>query len=145
LGSLEQSGTLAKTILYTLNPAWNEVFATMAGNFNGDGIPGKVQFGSGWWYNDQLDGMTRQLEALSNMGVISTFVGMLTDSRSLLSFPRHEYFRRLLCNLFGQDVAGGRLPSDMPHLGKIIRDICYFNAKRYFEFETEFPDGNRQA
>lgn len=145
LGSLEQSGTLAKTILYTLNPAWNEVFATMAGNFNGGGIPGKVQFGSGWWYNDQLDGMTRQLEALSNMGVISTFVGMLTDSRSLLSFPRHEYFRRLLCNLFGQDVARGRLPSDMPHLGKIIRDICYFNAKRYFEFETESPEGNSEA
>lgn len=137
LGHLEASDSLAKTILYTLNPAWNEVFATMAGNFNGGGVRGKVQFGSGWWYNDQLDGMTRQIEALSNMGVISTFVGMLTDSRSLLSFPRHEYFRRLVCNLFGSDIHRGRLPSDLSHMGKIIGDICYFNAKRYFNFQSQ--------
>ncbi|MDC6354367.1 MULTISPECIES: glucuronate isomerase [unclassified Robiginitalea] len=134
LDHLDRSDQLAKTILYNLNPSWNEVFATMAGNFNDGSIRGKIQFGSGWWYNDQLQGMERQLDALSNMGLLSCFVGMLTDSRSLLSFPRHEYFRRLLCNLLGADIERGRLPDDTDFLGKIVRDICYFNAKAYFDF-----------
>ncbi len=134
LDHLDRSDQLAKTILYNLNPAWNEVFATMAGNFNDGRIRGKIQFGSGWWYNDQLLGMERQLNALSNMGLLSTFVGMLTDSRSLLSFPRHEYFRRLLCNLLGNDIRKGLLPEDPDFLGKVVRDICYFNAKAYFGF-----------
>ncbi|MBC2838697.1 glucuronate isomerase [Robiginitalea sp. SC105] len=134
LDQLDGTNQLAKTILYTLNPSWNEVFATMAGNFNDGSVRGKVQFGSGWWYNDQLHGMERQLDALSNMGLLSCFVGMLTDSRSLLSFPRHEYFRRLLCNLLGRDMEKGLLPQDPGLLGKTVRDICYFNAKAYFEF-----------
>lgn len=134
LNTLDETNQLAKTILYTLNPAWNEVFASMIGNFNDGSVPGKIQFGSGWWYNDQLDGMERQLNALSNMGLLSRFVGMLTDSRSLLSFPRHEYFRRLLCQIIGADIEKGLLPDDRTFLGGVIRDICYFNAKNYFEF-----------
>nr|WP_299385869.1 glucuronate isomerase [Allomuricauda sp.] len=134
LDDLDSTDQLTKTILYNLNPAYNEVFATMAGNFNDGSIRGKIQYGSGWWYQDQLDGMEKQLNTLSNMGVLSCFVGMLTDSRSLLSFPRHEYFRRLLCNLFGRDIANGLLPADIPHMGKIIQDICYNNAKTYFGF-----------
>lgn len=136
LGFLESSDQLAKTILYNLNPSWNEVFATMTGNFNGDGIKGKIQFGSGWWYNDQLNGMERQLNTLSNMGILSCFVGMLTDSRSLLSFPRHEYFRRLLCNILGGEIKKGLLPYDMEHIGNIVRDICYYNTKNYFDFKN---------
>ncbi|MCB0374209.1 MAG: glucuronate isomerase, partial [Muricauda sp.] len=135
LSLLDSSDQLAKTILYNLNPSWNEVFATMAGNFYGHGIKGKVQFGSGWWYNDQLNGMERQLNVLSNMGVLSCFVGMLTDSRSLLSFPRHEYFRRLLCNILGNEIKRGLLPNDMDLIGTIVQDICYFNAKNYFDFK----------
>ena len=135
LSLLDSSDQLAKTILYNLNPSWNEVFATMAGNFNGHGIKGKVQFGSGWWYNDQLNGMEKQLNVLSNMGVLSCFVGMLTDSRSLLSFPRHEYFRRLLCNILGNEIKRGLLPHDIDHIGTIVQDICYFNAKNYFDFK----------
>lgn len=134
LNHLDTSNQLAKTILYTLNPAWNEVFASMIGNFNDGSIPGKIQFGSGWWYNDQLDGMERQLNALSNMGMLSRFVGMLTDSRSLLSFPRHEYFRRLLCQMIGSDIEKGLLPDDRNFIGGVIRDICYFNARNYFDF-----------
>lgn len=134
LNHLDNTDQLAKTILYNLNPAWNEVFASMIGNFNDGSVAGKVQFGSGWWYNDQLDGMRRQLDALSNMGLLSRFVGMLTDSRSLLSFPRHEYFRRLLCQMLGDDIEKGLLPCDLKHLGQIVRDICYFNAREYFEF-----------
>lgn len=135
LNLLDSTDQLAKTILYNLNPAQNEVFATMAGNFNDGSIKGKIQFGSGWWYLDQLDGMEKQINTLSNMGVLSCFVGMLTDSRSLLSFPRHEYFRRLLCNILGSDIEKGWLPEDIKHIGKIVQDICYYNAKNYFEFE----------
>lgn len=134
LNHLDRTDQLAKTVLYNLNPAWNEVFVSMIGNFNDGSVAGKVQFGSGWWYNDQLDGMRRQIDALSNMGLVSTFVGMLTDSRSLLSFPRHEYFRRLLCQMLGDDIEKGLLPNDLNHLGQIVRDICYFNAREYFEF-----------
>ena len=133
LDLLDRKNVLAKTILYNNNPADNAVFATMAGNFNDGSIKGKVQFGSGWWHLDQKNGMTDQLNTLSNMGLISTFIGMLTDSRSMLSFPRHEYFRRVLCNLFGEDMANGELPTDIEFIGGIINDICYFNAKEYLE------------
>ncbi len=134
LNRLDTENKLAKTILYNLNPSYNEVFATMAGNFNDGTIAGKVQFGSAWWFMDQKDGMIRQLNTLSNMGLLSRFVGMLTDSRSFLSFPRHEYFRRIVCNLFAEDVVNGELPHDIPWIGKIIQDICYNNAKQYFGF-----------
>ncbi len=134
LNRLDSEDRLAKTILYNLNPADNELIATMIGNYNDGSVAGKVQFGSAWWFLDQKDGMTKQINALSNMGLLSKFVGMLTDSRSFLSFPRHEYFRRLLCNLFGDDVENGELPNDMELIGKIISDICYYNAKNYFNF-----------
>ncbi|HEX8378740.1 MAG TPA: glucuronate isomerase [Pedobacter sp.] len=133
LNRLDTEDRLAKTIIYNLNPADNELFAAMIGNFNDGTVAGKVQWGSGWWFLDQKDGMTKQLNALSNMGLLSKFVGMLTDSRSFLSFPRHEYFRRILCNLFGDDVENGELPADIEWLGKIIQDICYYNAKNYFK------------
>ncbi|MFA6057495.1 MAG: glucuronate isomerase [Taibaiella sp.] len=129
---LDKENKLAKTIIYNLNPSDNELMATMIGNFNDGSAPGKIQFGSGWWFMDQKDGMTRQLNALSNMGLLSKFVGMLTDSRSFLSFPRHEYFRRLLCNLFGTEIENGELPDDIEWIGKVIQDICYNNAKEYF-------------
>ncbi|MCW3463409.1 glucuronate isomerase [Chitinophaga nivalis] len=132
--ALDKKDKLAKTIVYNLNPAYNEVFATMAGNFQDGTVPGKIQFGSGWWFLDQKDGMEKQLNTLSNMGLLSRFVGMLTDSRSFLSYSRHEYFRRILCNLIGNDVEAGELPQDMPWLGKIVQDICYYNAKSYFGF-----------
>lgn len=132
LNRLDKENKLAKTILYNLNPSDNELMATMVGNFNDGSFPGKIQFGSGWWFLDQKDGMTRQLNTLSNMGLLSKFVGMLTDSRSFLSFPRHEYFRRLLCNLFGTEIENGELPDDIAWVGKIIQDICYNNAKNYF-------------
>jgi glucuronate isomerase len=132
LSSLEQEGKLAKTILYNLNPADNHVFAAMTGNFQDEGVKGKIQFGSAWWFLDQLDGMTQQLNTLSNIGLISTFVGMLTDSRSFLSYSRHEYFRRLLCNLFAQDIQKGYIPHDLKWIGGIIENICYQNAKSYF-------------
>ena len=131
---LDKTDQLTKTIIYNLNPRDNEVFASMIGNFNDGSSKGKIQFGSGWWYLDQKDGMEKQLNSLSNMGLISCFIGMLTDSRSFLSFPRHEYFRRILCNLFGQDVENGELPWDEKWLGKIIQDICYYNATSYFNF-----------
>jgi glucuronate isomerase len=131
---LEKEKRLAKTIVYNLNPSWNEVFATMMGNYNNEGVVGKMQFGSGWWFLDQKEGMERQLNTLSNMGLISRFVGMLTDSRSFLSFPRHEYFRRILCNLFGRDIENGELPNDISFVGKVIEDICYNNARNFFEF-----------
>jgi len=133
LNDLDSTDQLTKTVLYNLNPSDNEVFATMAGNFNDGSIKGKVQFGSGWWYLDQKDGMEKQMNTLSNMGLLSCFVGMLTDSRSFLSFPRHEYFRRILCNLIGNDVNNGELPADEKWLGKIVSDISYHNAKTYFE------------
>ncbi|WP_257658540.1 glucuronate isomerase [Parapedobacter lycopersici] len=130
--TLEDENRLAKTIIYNLNPADNAVFASMTGNFQAEGIRGKIQFGSGWWFLDQLDGMTNQLNTLSNIGLISCFVGMLTDSRSFLSYSRHEYFRRLLCNLFAEDINRGVLPRDEQWIGKIIQDICYHNAKSFF-------------
>ncbi|MBT8323107.1 MAG: glucuronate isomerase [Eudoraea sp.] len=136
LNLLDSTDQLAKTILYNLNPSQNEVFATMVGNFNDGSIRGKMQYGAGWWYLDQLDGMEKQLNTLSNMGVLSCFIGMLTDSRSLLSFPRHEYFRRLLCNIFGNDMEKGLLPADIKHIGGIVQDICYNNASAYFDFGT---------
>ena len=134
LDRLDSEDKLAKTILYNLNPRDNEVLATMIGNFNDGSVRGKVQFGSGWWFLDQKDGMEKQLNALSNMGLLSCFVGMLTDSRSFLSFPRHEYFRRTLCNLIGRDVHNGELPNDTKWLGEIVADICYRNAEQYFNF-----------
>ncbi|MBC7913548.1 MAG: glucuronate isomerase [Pyrinomonadaceae bacterium] len=132
LNKLDTDNKLAKTILYNLNPADNELMATMIGNYNDGSVAGKVQWGSGWWFLDQKDGMVKQMNALSNMGLLSKFVGMLTDSRSFLSYPRHEYFRRLLCNLLGDDVENGELPADIEWLGKVVKDICYYNAKNYF-------------
>lgn len=137
LNELDSTDQLSQTVIYNLNPRDNEVFATMIGNFNDGSIKGKVQFGSGWWYLDQKDGMEKQMNTLSNMGLISCFIGMLTDSRSFLSFPRHEYFRRILCNLFGQDVENGELPWDEKWLGKLVSDICYHNAKNYFNFSPD--------
>ena len=134
LNALDSKDKLTKTIIYNLNPADNEVMATMIGNFNDGSVRGKVQFGSGWWFLDQKDGMTKQLNALSNMGLISCFIGMLTDSRSFLSFPRHEYFRRILCNLLGDEIKRGELPADMEWIGKMVSDISYNNAKEYFKF-----------
>lgn len=126
---------LAKTILYCINPSDNEMLATMIGNFQEGPVPGKIQFGSGWWFNDQKDGMERQLNALSLLGLLSRFVGMLTDSRSFLSYPRHEYFRRTLCNLIGNDVENGELPAqEMGRIRQMVQDICYYNAKNYFNF-----------
>jgi glucuronate isomerase len=135
LDKLDRENKLAKTILYNLNPADNEVIAAMTGNFNDGSVAGKIQFGSAWWFLDQKDGMTKQLNALSNIGLISRMVGMLTDSRSFLSFPRHEYFRRIVCNLFGTDIENGELPNDVEWTGRIIQDICYYNAKNYFKFD----------
>ena len=135
LNRLDTNNQLAKTILYNLNPADNELMATMIGNFNDGSVAGKIQFGSAWWFLDQKDGMTKQINALSNMGLLSRFVGMLTDSRSFLSFPRHEYFRRLLCELFGAEIENGELPNDIPWTGKIIQDICYNNASNYFNWK----------
>lgn len=132
LNKLEKENKLTKTILYNLNAADNDVFAAMTGNFNDGSVAGKIQFGSGWWFNDQKDGMMAQLTSLSNIGLISRMVGMLTDSRSFMSFPRHEYFRRILCNLFGNDIENGELPNDISWTGKVIQDICYNNAKEYF-------------
>ena len=132
LGGLDANDQLAKTIIYNLNPADNELIASMIGNFNDGSVPGKIQFGSAWWFLDQKDGMTKQINALSNMGLLSRMVGMLTDSRSFLSYPRHEYFRRIVCNLFGDEIENGELPHDMEWTGKIIKDICYNNAKNYF-------------
>ena len=132
LNRLASENKLAKTILYNLNPADNEMVATMAGNFQDGSVPGKIQFGSGWWFLDQKDGIEKQLNTLSNMGLLSRFVGMLTDSRSFLSFPRHEYFRRVMCNLIGQDVEDGLLPNDINLLGEMVSNVSYYNAKQYF-------------
>ena len=136
LDRLDTENKLAKTILYNLNPRDNEVMATMIGNYQDGSVRGKMQFGSAWWFLDQKDGMEKQLNALSNMGLLSCFIGMLTDSRSFLSFPRHEYFRRILCNLIGKDVHNGELPNDIDWLGGIVEDICYKNAHTYFQFKT---------
>ncbi|MEO7530460.1 MAG: glucuronate isomerase, partial [Sediminibacterium sp.] len=129
---LDQTDQLTKTVIYNINPSDNEVLATMLGNFNDGTIKGKMQFGSGWWFLDQKDGMEKQLNALSNMGMISTFIGMITDSRSFLSFPRHEYFRRILCNLIGDEMEKGLLPNDEKWMGDILQNISYYNAKEYF-------------
>ena len=134
---LESKDKLAKTIIYNINPRDNEMIAAMIGNFQGSGIPGKMQFGSGWWFNDQKDGMERQINALSNLGLLPRFIGMLTDSRSFLSYPRHEYFRRILCNLFGRDIENGELPADFDLVGATIKDICYRNAVNYFGIDPE--------
>lgn len=130
---LDTKDQLAKTIIYNVNPADNAVFGSMIGNFQGGNMKGKIQFGSGWWYQDQLDGMTEQINALSNYGLISCFIGMLTDSRSFLSYSRHEYFRRLLANIFAEDIIKGYLPHDVDMIGKVIADICYHNAVAYFK------------
>lgn len=137
LDKLDSQDKLAKTILYNLNPGDNELMATMIGNFNDGSSAGKIQFGSGWWFLDQKDGMIRQMNALANMGLISKFVGMLTDSRSFLSYPRHEYFRRILCNLFGEEVEKGELPDNLSWIGQVIEDICYHNAANYFNWPGE--------
>ncbi len=131
-GTLDKNNNLTKTILYNLNPRDNELMATMTGNFNDGSIAGKMQFGSGWWFLDQKDGMEKQMNALSNLGLLSRFVGMLTDSRSFLSYPRHDYFRRILCNLLGTDVENGEIPNDPELLGSMVENICYYNAKNYF-------------
>ena len=132
LDGLEQDGSLPRTILYNSNPIENYAFSTLAGSFSAEGIAGKVQFGSGWWFLDQEEGIEWQLNALSNVGLLSRFVGMVTDSRSFMSYPRHEYFRRVLCNLLGSEVERGILPSDEALVGRMVRDICFGNAERYF-------------
>ena len=137
LDTLNSRGKLTKTILYNLNPCANEVIATMLGNFQDGSVAGKIQFGSGWWFRDQTDGMQKQMNALSVLGLLSRFVGMLTDSRSFLSYPRHEYFRRTLCNLVGNDIENGEVPYtgyEEARVNKMIEDICYNNAKNYFKF-----------
>jgi glucuronate isomerase len=131
---LDSQNQLAKSIIYNTNPADNEIYACMLGNFQDGKIAGKIQWGSAWWFLDQKDGIEKQINTLSNFGLLSRFVGMLTDSRSFLSFPRHEYFRRILCNIIGTDVENGELPNDMSLLGTMVQDICYNNAKKYFEF-----------
>ncbi len=136
LGKLDNENRLAKTIIYNLNPRDNEMIGTMIGNFQDGSSAGKVQFGSGWWFLDQMEGMTRQIEALSQLGLLSRFVGMLTDSRSLLSYSRHEYFRRILCGIFGRDMAKGLVPNDTKMVGKMIQDISFNNAKNYFPFKV---------
>jgi glucuronate isomerase len=135
LNRLDMSDSLPKTILYNLNPRDNELMATMIGNFQDGSIAGKMQYGSGWWFLDQKDGMEKQIEALSNLGLLSRFVGMLTDSRSLLSYPRHEYFRRILCNILGNDAENGLIPRDMDLLGDMVENISFNNAKNYFGIE----------
>ena len=134
LNKLDSEDKLTKTILYNLNPRDNDMMATMIGNFQDGTIPGKLQYGSGWWFLDQKDGMENQMKSLSNLGLLSRFVGMLTDSRSFLSYPRHEYFRRILCNLLGNDVEKGEIPADMELLGKMVEDISFNNAEKYFGF-----------
>jgi glucuronate isomerase len=133
LNALEREELLPKTILYTLNPKDNYVLGTMLGNFQGYGIKGKIQFGSGWWFNDQMDGMKLQMKTLANLGALSAFVGMLTDSRSFLSYPRHEYFRRILCSIIGEWVENGEYPEDYELLSEIVKGISYENAVKYFE------------
>jgi len=134
MDTLDKNGLLPKTILYVINPRDNEMIATLTGCFQGDCIPGKIQFGSGWWFNDQKDGMIRQMTALASIGLLSRFVGMLTDSRSFLSYTRHEYFRRILCNMLGAWMETGEAPNDMALMGRMVQDICYYNAKNYFRF-----------
>lgn len=135
MNAMEGKNNLPKTILYTLNPKDNYVLATMLGNFQSSETAGKIQFGSGWWFNDQRDGMTEQMKALANLGALNKFIGMLTDSRSFLSYTRHEYFRRIMCNLIGEWVEDGEFPEDYDTLGKVVQDISFNNAKIYFGIE----------
>jgi glucuronate isomerase len=135
LDLLDQENALPKMILYNVNPADNYVFSTIIGSFQEGVIPGKIQFGSGWWFLDQKEAIGWQINALSNNGLLSRFIGMLTDSRSFMSFPRHEYFRRVLCNLLGQEVERGELPNDEKLLGSLVRNICFENARRYLGLE----------
>ena len=135
LDRLDSNNQLAKTIIYNLNPGDNELIATMIGNFQDGSVAGKMQFGSGWWFLDQKDGMEKQMNALSTLGLLSRFIGMLTDSRSFLSYPRHEYFRRIMCNLLGNDVENGEIPDDMELLGQMVKNISYYNARNYFRFD----------
>jgi len=137
LDSLDTTGELPRTVIYNLNPAENYVFGTMIGNFQDGTIPGKIQFGSGWWFLDQKEAMEWQINALSNLGLLSRFVGMLTDSRSFLSYPRHEYFRRTLCGLLGADMERGELPNDRELVGGMVRNICFANARDYFRLELD--------
>jgi len=139
LNRLDSESALPKTILYNLNPADNYAFATMAGNFQDGTVPGKVQFGSGWWFLDQKEAMEWQMNALSNLGLLSRFVGMVTDSRSFMSYPRHEYFRRALCNLIGRDIESGELPNDDGLIGSLVRNICHENARRYLQLPAAPP------
>ena len=132
LGILNDNNKLTNTIIYNLNPAMNEVFATMPGNFNNDKV--EIQWGTAWWFLDQKDGMELQMKTLSNMGLLSKFIGMLTDSRSFLSFPRHEYFRRLLCNMIGNDIENGLLPNELAFFGKMVENICYHNLKKFLNY-----------
>jgi glucuronate isomerase len=134
LDRLASQNKLTKTILYNINPADNDMVATMIGNFQDGSVPGKMQFGSGWWFLDQKQGIEAQLNALSNQGLLSRFVGMLTDSRSFLSYSRHHYFRRVLANLLGEDIEKGILPNDLEQIGQMVRHIAYYNAKSYFGF-----------
>ena len=142
LDLLESEGSLPRTIVYNNNPADNYVFATAAGNFQDESVAGKIQFGSGWWFLDQKEGIESQLNALSNAGLLSRFIGMVTDSRSFMSFPRHEYFRRVLCNLLGNDMERGELPNDEALIGDMVRRICFQNAREYLGFELR-PDSDR--
>jgi glucuronate isomerase len=134
LNRLDSDNQLPKTIIYNVNPADNYVFAGMIGNFQDGTIPGKIQYGPGWWFLDQKEGIEWQLNALSNLGLLSRFIGMITDSRSFMSYPRHEYFRRTLCNLIGKDMERGLLPNDDALIGSMIKNICYANAQEYFAF-----------
>ena len=137
LDKLNTCNKLPKTIIYNLNPKDNYMLAAMVGSFQDGSVPGKMQFGSGWWFLDNIDGMNKQIEALSNLGLLSRFVGMLTDSRSFLSYPRHEYFRRILCNIIGRDIENGLLPDDMALIGKMVQGICFENAVSYFDIEVK--------
>lgn len=135
LDALDKENQLPKTILYCLNPKDNSVIGTMIGNFQGGNVAGKIQFGSGWWFNDQKDGIIDQIKALANLGLLGRFVGMLTDSRSFISYTRHEYFRRILCNLIGRWVEDGEVPYSIEHLKNVVENICYYNAKNYFDIK----------
>jgi glucuronate isomerase len=136
LDRLDREGALPKTIIYNNNPSDNYAMATMAGNFQDGSVAGKVQFGTSWWFLDQKEGIELQLNALSNTGLLSRFVGMVTDSRSFMSYPRHEYFRRVLCNLLGANMEGGLLPDNEEMIGALVADVCYHNASRYFGLAT---------
>ena len=137
LDALDRENALPKTILYNVNPADNYVLATMIGDFQDGSVAGKIQFGSGWWFLDQKEAMQWQMNALSNAGLLSRFIGMITDSRSFMSYPRHEYFRRVLCNLLGADMESGELPDDEALVGSMVQNICFANARQYLGLELD--------